>query len=406
MPSPLDIAILLLLPASLVQGVYWGTALCRVVTTRTRLPTLRRGLGLPAGDAMPLCVVVPAHDEADQIADLVESLKRQDYPDLSFVLSLDRCTDDTESIARKAIGDDDRFEIITIDHCPDEWTGKSHALWVAAKTSEHAQSAQRLLFLDADTVLEPSCIRAAVALQVERDVDLLSLLSTLTTDLSFERWIQPAAAIELMYQFPIERANRPADSRRAFANGQFMLFRADVYRALGGHKLVHDKVLEDVWFAREMTNKGKSIGVFLADGLLMCRMYDSIEAFRNGWIRIYTESAKCKRRRLRRHMWRKRIGGTILPIASGGLLVLATIGVVSRPDPLVWGGAGLAGTGLILFLTALGLIYRSAGVPIRYVPGYIVGAWAVAGILAEAERRLRDHRPIEWGRKQYAVKER
>jgi len=408
MLSPLDIAILALLPVGFVQTLYWGTALFRVVRTRTTIPTLRRGLELPAidGPAQPLCVIIPAHNEAELIADLIGSLKKQDYPNLAFVLSLDRCTDQTEANARAAIGDDPRFEIVVIDQCPDDWTGKCHAIWSATKASERARSCELLLCLDADTVLDPACIRAAVALQRERDVDLLSLLSTLTIEHPFERWIQPAAALELMYQYPLERANRPAGARRAFANGQFMLFRAEIYRAVDGHKAVHDKLFEDVWFARELTARGNSIGVFLADRLLVCKMYDSYAAFKNGWLRILTEAAKRKRGRLSKHKWRKRIAGAILPMATAALLATSGVGVVTDPNGLAWIGVGVAGLGSAVFLASLWLIYRIAGVPIRYVPGYVIGAWVVAGILGECERRLRQKRPIEWGQKQYAVEER
>ena len=86
------------------------------------------------------------------------------------------------------------------------------------------------------------------------------------------------------------------DSRRHFANGQFMLFRRDVYDAIGGHEAVKGELLEDIALARVvgMRRHDYAGGCLMADGMLFCRMYRSWEAFRRGWRRIYTEAAKRK----------------------------------------------------------------------------------------------------------------
>src|SRR5205823_291327 len=96
-------------------------------------------------------------------------------------------------------------------------------------------------------------IRACVALLERRRLDLLSLLSTLTCDTWFERLAQPAAGFELVRQYPISRANRRSNPR-AFANGQFMLFRRAAYDAIGGHGAVHDELLEDLALARRLAD--------------------------------------------------------------------------------------------------------------------------------------------------------
>ena len=46
----------------------------------------------------------------------------------AFVLALDRYTDDTGAIARAAVGPDERFEVLEITECPDDWAGKVNAL--------------------------------------------------------------------------------------------------------------------------------------------------------------------------------------------------------------------------------------------------------------------------------------
>ena len=103
-------------------------------------------------------MVVPAHNESRVIAGLVRSLRAETYPQLRFVLALDRCTDDTAALARAAIGGDDRFEIIEIDACPNDWVGKVHAVHVGFTRSRAAADAEYLLFADADTLFSPGCI--------------------------------------------------------------------------------------------------------------------------------------------------------------------------------------------------------------------------------------------------------
>ena len=192
---------------------------------------------------------VPAHNESRVIAGLIRSLRTETYPQLRVVLALDRCTDDTASLARAGIAGDARFEIVEIDLCPADWAGKVHAVHSGVTRSRGAQNAEYLLFVDADTVFEPGCIAASLALMRQSKLDLLSLLSTLTHDTWFERFVQTAAAFELMRQYPLTRANGLRD-RRAFANGQFMLFTRNAYDAVGGHAAVNRALLEDLALAR------------------------------------------------------------------------------------------------------------------------------------------------------------
>jgi cellulose synthase/poly-beta-1,6-N-acetylglucosamine synthase-like glycosyltransferase len=184
--------------------------------------------------------VVPAHNESRVIAACVRSLRTETYPQLRVVFALDRCTDDTAALVRAGIAGDGRFEIVEIDACPDDWAGKVHAAHTGVTRSRGAQGADYLLFADADTVFEPGCIAASLALMRQRKLDLLSLLSTLTHDMWFERVVQTAAAFELMRQYPPIRANG-LKKRRAFANGQFMLFTRDTYDAVGGHAAVNGR---------------------------------------------------------------------------------------------------------------------------------------------------------------------
>lgn len=428
-----------------VLSLYWGVALFRMIRTRWCIPTLRYGLKLAEREsAWPsLRIVVPAHNEGGHngrgpITTLVESIRRQDYPDRRLVLGLDRCTDDSLAQAERASAGDPRVRIVPVEQCPEGWAGKVHAIDFAMRSAPEANSAELLLFADADTVFEPGCLRAAVALMRERRVHLLSLLSTLTHDRWFERIDQPVAGLELARQHPLMRVNRQSvasggagagssrGGRRAFANGQFMLFRRDFYERLGGHAAVKDQLLEDLALARATHDAsefqdgtgaeatGGDIGLFIADGLLRCRMYDSPAAFFEGWKRIYIEAAKRKPSRLTKSSWVVRAFGCVLPavsvIALVGWLWQSVGGAVTESSieapvaaTMAWAPHAVA---LSLFASAVALAYRMGGTPIWCAPLYPIGAWRVGGILASAARALRRRESIRWAGREYVLEPR
>jgi cellulose synthase/poly-beta-1,6-N-acetylglucosamine synthase-like glycosyltransferase len=312
----------------------WGSVWIRVEHWMRVVPTLRLGQALAAADPPKgrVCVVVPAYNEAGVIAALIRSLRTETYPQLRVVLALDRCRDDTASLARAGIAGDERFEIIEVDTCPAHWAAKVHAVHAGVTGSRGAADADYLLFADADTVFTPGCIAATVAMMRHGKLDMLSLLSTLTHDTWFERVVQTAAVFELMRQYPLTLANALKD-RRPFANGQFMLFTRDAYAAVGGHGAVKDALLEDLALVRLIDASGRKAGVFLAAGLFHCRMYADWAEFRRGWKRIYTEAAQRKPRRLslsarlETHLHRGRQPQAQAPVALGAM------DKVARHDP-------------------------------------------------------------------------
>ncbi|MEX2217872.1 MAG: glycosyltransferase [Phycisphaerales bacterium] len=393
--------------ACLALAVFWAVALFRLVRTALMVPTARAGLRLPppAGPAPPVCAVIPAHNEEATIGGLVASLRAQDYPALRVVLCLDRCTDGTLAAVRRAIGGDGRFEVVEVAACPEGWAGKVNAVAAGTATAA-ARGADLLLFADADTQLDPACIRACVALLRERRLDLLSLLSTLTCGRWFERLVQPAAGFELVREYPIVRANR-RQSPRAFANGQFMLIRREAFEGAGGHEAVHDELLEDLALARRLADAGRPIGVFLAAGLLRCRMYETWPAFRAGWKRIFVEASHRKLGRLRRNGFYATFSGAVLPALTllnvpWSLLLLGAGGEAASAGEM---GLWLAGAGLVAWAAGNLAAYRMAGVPLWVLPGAPVGSWLLGRIMAEAATDLRDGVPIRWAAREY-VRER
>lgn len=401
----IPLAALLLLAATL--GAYFTVALVRIRATTRTLPTARAGLGLPVPTGA-VHLIVPAHDEEATLPALIASLRAQTHPALRVTLALDRCTDSSAAVARAAIDADPRFHVVQIAQCPADWAGKVHAVHAALITPHpaaahdpHATPAF-YCFTDADCVFDPAALAAACALTEHRRLDMLSLFSTLTADAWYELLVQPAAAFELARQYPLLKANHPDPAaRRPFANGQFMLFRADAYHAVGTHAAVKDALLEDIAFARLLTAQGHRTGLLLADGLVRCRMYHSWKQFRTGWKRIYTESANRRAARLRTLGHRGRFLGTVLPASAIAAVALTLAAVPSADIPLRALGLGIPVYGLLAWLAAMGLVQRSSHAPIWAAPFHALGAWLVGTILLDAARDLSARRPTQWAGRTY-----
>ena len=392
-------------------AIYWTAGAVRFVRTRRAAPLATDAEAMPdpaQGEWPTVCVVVPAHNEEKVIGALLASLKRQDYPAdrLRVVFSLDRCTDATERLLREGFGGDERFGVHVIEYCPPEWAGKVHALWHAVMHRPEAFDADRILFIDADTLLHPSCVRWCVKLQTARGCGLLSLYSTLAKRFWFEHVVQPAAAGELLRQYPVLRANEGPTTRN-MANGQFMLFTREAYFHVGTHKCVQNEVLEDTAIAQIVKSLGHRCEVFFADGALVCRMYDTWTAFVNGWKRLYIELANRRPGRMTKHAMTALTTGTAMPLLS---LLAVAAALLWRSEPgVVWYQwvAGIAGAaGLLGYYTCLtfGVVWGGASAIGALL--YPLGSALVAWILLAAKSELMRGVPVRWGGKEYIRKPR
>lgn len=412
MPAPALVVLVLFSLGAAACAVYWAVALARILHSLRTAPTLRDGLASASPSPAPtVCAIVPAHNEEDALPIVLEGLLAQDHGALSVVLALDRCTDGTPGVAR---GFAPRFaragrtlEILEIGSCPEGWAGKVHALWRATRDSAGAPRADLLLFLDADTRPEPACVRAAVNLLHARAADMLSALSTLTSAEWFERIAQPAAALELLRQYPLDRANR-AEGGRPFANGQFMLWRREAYERAGGHASVRAALLEDIALARRLFLVGGVQALALSGGLLSCRMYHGWREFRSGWKRIFIESANRRSPRLRSLGARMLATNVAMPALALGAIVAGAwaVSVYGWRDGAATITLALGAAGALLHLIAMTTSLRAQRAPILAAPFQPIGAWLVARILFEAGADLRAGRATAWGGLKYTIRDR
>jgi len=398
LPQFVTIPLALLAAGGCVAGIaYWSVVAWRVRRMLPKVPRIEDALSARSDDAGKVSVVVPAHNEERVIAECARALLAQDHPDLEVIIVLDRCTDRTAAILRETAGGDPRLRVIENDHCPPDWAGKCHAASVGAK----AARGEWLLFSDADVRFDPRLVRASVATSRRLGCGLLSLVGRLEAGAWFERVLQPPAAVGLLRIYPLDRANREQNPR-AFANGQFMLFRRDVYESIGGHAAVHDDLLEDLAFARRVRDSGGRIGVATAKDLMGVSMYASFDAMRRGWRRIFIEACDRSPRKMLRYGMRT-AGSALLPLA---ILAAALLGLHAASRGEVPQSTGLLAVAIAATLAqtaALVGIYRSMSMPITAVPCFSIGCLILANELRRGAKDLWNRRPVRWGGREYVL---
>ena len=219
-------------------------------------------------------VIVPARNEEDCIGRCLESLVAQQGISFQITVVDDGSTDQTRAIAESFPG----VKVIAAAEPAPGVMGKCNALITGAAGS----TAKWLLFTDADTFHYPGSLAAAVQEAESRNVDLLSYSPEQETASWWELAVMPVIFAELARTYPPERVNDPADPTVA-ANGQYILVRRTAYEALGGHKSVAGKILEDVELARLFKVSHYKIWFRFGGGLVRTRMYRSFRAMWDGW---------------------------------------------------------------------------------------------------------------------------
>lgn len=226
-------------------------------------------------------VLVPARNEEENIRRCLQSLLAQDYPRLE-VLVLDDCsTDGTWDTINELASRDPRVKALRGSPPPPGWVGKN---WACHQLSEKAQG-ELLVFTDADTLHRPGCIGSAVAAQRETGADLLTAFPRQEMHSWGERLIVPILGWSTLSFFPLFLAHRLKSPSLTVTIGQFMLFRREAYRAIGGHAAVRGAVADDFVLGRAVKAAGMRWWFLDGSDSLTCRMYRSLPSAYRGLVK-------------------------------------------------------------------------------------------------------------------------
>jgi glycosyltransferase involved in cell wall biosynthesis len=239
---------------------------------------LRRPSRQPSTVERTVSVLLPARNEVHQIRTCLASiLAQRRVPRLEILVLDDGSTDGTADLVRATASGDPRLTLIPGAKLPPGWYGKPYACHQLAVRA----SGDILVFVDADVVLAPDAIAAAVGLL--DGVDLVSPYPRLLAIGAAERLVQPLLPWSWLTFLPMRAVEGSRQPLLAAAGGQFLAITRDAYQRVGGHATVRTEVLEDIALARAVKRYGGLIRIANGARLATCRMYGSWAQLRDGY---------------------------------------------------------------------------------------------------------------------------
>jgi hypothetical protein len=331
----------------------------------------------------PLLVVIPARNEAHGIGACLRRVLAERSPDLRVVVVDDRSSDETPRIVSALASSDPRLSLLTLTDDPPAGTfGKPRAL--ARALAHAAPLPSRILFLDADVMLEPGALGALVhAHGTDADHGALSGLPKLTHGSALERFVMPTLVPVIVRKFGPRSVHA---GETAFLNGQVIVVDTAALQGVGGFP--QDTVLEDVALARNLRAAGHPLRIADLRPLASTRMYTSWRGFVEGF-------GKNAVALLGPHAWST---GALALVTSllpwSGVILASTTGDVR----IIAVAVALLLTTMLMQLSARRLT-RSPLWPILVLPASYA---LVAFVLARASWRAWRNAPVTWKGREYS----
>lgn len=287
------------------------------------LPRLGRGGKAGGATGVPdLSIIIPARDEEERLAPLLDSIARQSLRPSEVLVVDDGSTDATAEVARRH-----GARVVTADPQPGGWWGKT---WACGQGAVAARG-EVLLFLDADVVLEGTDALA----------DLVAA------------W--PGGAFSLA---PWHRVVRPDEHFSLFFNlamvlgtvphallGPVLLIDRGSYVRCGGHERVRDALLEHVRLGLHCRSLGIPVASANGRGIVRFRMYPGgFKDLVHGWSKGFASGAGDTPR------WVM----AVMVLWFSGLLMAPVALLAGGMRPLAMGVAALALVQVVWFARRVG----------------------------------------------------
>jgi chlorobactene glucosyltransferase len=329
-------------------------------------------------------VIIPARNEARNIARCVTSILSTTYSNLELIVVDDSSTDDTREVAERAIGNDKRARVITNPPLPSGWFGKQ---WACCTGAEVARG-EILQFTDADTMHAPDLVVRSVNAMRRTRADLFSLAGHQELGGFWEKVLQPQMFTVLSMRYggteSITKSDRVSNK---IAAGQCIFVKRSSYDAIGGHKVVRSSVAEDLMLAQRFFAARKNVVVMLGVNQLSTRMYASLGEIINGWRKnVFAGGLDA--------VPFGKIGRSLFPLAllmppllellPPLALLLAAFGFPAGGATILW--ATIACTATLIWWT---VVYTTIRENVLYALAYPLGALALLYIFFTAVLRGR-----------------
>ncbi|HEU5370189.1 MAG TPA: glycosyltransferase [Ktedonobacterales bacterium] len=222
-------------------------------------------------------VLVPARNEERSIGRCVESLARQDYPNLEILVLDDQSEDNTAAIVEDLARRYPTVRLLRGGPLPPNWHGKAYA---CAQLAREARG-DWLLFVDADTIHAPETVSTTLQFAIEQQADLLTMLPQVLEGSFGEALLLPLVPLTFGMFLPMGLVAGRKYPLVAGAMGPFLLFRRASYERVGGHEAARTDIVEDMKLARLVKGHGGNLVWIDGTALTRVRFYHNFgEAWR------------------------------------------------------------------------------------------------------------------------------
>ena len=231
-----------------------------------------------------VAILIPARNEAKNIREcLVSVLDQKNLANLTISVLDDSSTDETNRIVREIASANPRVTLLRGRELPEGWTGKNFACWQLANSADDGEKAEYLVFIDADVRLHPDAVVKSINALRKYRWQFISPYPRQIARTWSEWLIQPLLQWSWITTLPLHIAERSTRPELTAANGQFFILESSAYFSAGGHKAIHEEVLDDIHLARQMKRHGYRGNVIDGSAIAQCRMYNSWQELRDGY---------------------------------------------------------------------------------------------------------------------------
>lgn len=222
-------------------------------------------------------ILIPAHNEAKHLKACLQSLVKQNYPNLELIVINDRSKDETQTIIDIFCHQYTFCHGVTINTLPDDWLGKPHAL---QKGLNQANGVYCLL-TDADVIHSSWVVSATVAICQDKQLDYCTLGPSITPASRTLSWFMPYLGYVLYLTLHPWRMN----SRifyKATGIGAFNFAKTSLLRKTNAFEAVALDPIDDVGIAKVMGKKSKKGAFLVGNKAITLDWYPSLPALAKG----------------------------------------------------------------------------------------------------------------------------
>jgi glycosyltransferase involved in cell wall biosynthesis len=241
-------------------------------------------------EAEKISVLIPARNEENNIARLLDGLLSLPYKNMEVLVCDDHSTDRTPAILEEYAKDHPATGWFRGKELAPGWTGKNYACHQLAGKA----TGEVLLFVDADMELSGDIVARMAGYMKKQRLALLSVFPMQQLISLGEKATVPVMNWILLSLLPLPMVTFSPRSSFSAANGQFMMFRANTYHKLQPHSILRASAVEDIGIMRLYKKERYRCATLLGDSRVRCRMYagyrEAISGFSKNVLHFFSGS--------------------------------------------------------------------------------------------------------------------